>query len=174
MRAVVSAALVALGALAPAALPAQAEALPRALSPPAGERLVLEAHAVGVQIYQCAAGTDGAWQWTLLAPDAELRDAKGALVIRHGAGPSWTHVDGSRINGKLTAKVAAPDASAIPWLLLTVSAREGHGVLEHVTSVQRLHTSGGVAPASGCSAADNGAKVSVPYRADYRFFAPPG
>jgi hypothetical protein len=41
-----------------------------------------------------------------------------------------------------------------------------------VSSVQRINTKGGKAPASGCDAARAGQEVRVPYSADYRFFAP--
>jgi hypothetical protein len=173
MRNALATVLLLLAALAPGAPRAAPPGdVPDTLRPPAGERVVLEAHATGVQIYQCTAA-DGGYQWTLLAPDAQLRDAHGALVAHHGAGPTWKHVDGSEITGKLVAKAPAPDADAIPWLLLSVSAHSGAGVLEHVTSVQRLHTRGGQPPpAAECSAGNSAAKASVPYQADYRFFAP--
>jgi hypothetical protein len=147
--------------------------VPAPLRPPLSEHLVLAAHAEGVQIYQCTAGADGSWQWTLLAPEATLRDKDGARVAQHSAGPSWTHKDGSAITGKVVAKSAAPDPDSIPWLLLTVTLRSGTGAFEHVTSVQRVHTHGGQAPpAADCVAAKSAARVSVPYQADYRFYAP--
>ena len=39
-----------------------------------------------------------------------------------------------------------------------------------VTSIQRLSTTGGKAPASGCDAAHIGAEVEIPYTADYFFY----
>jgi hypothetical protein len=41
-----------------------------------------------------------------------------------------------------------------------------------VTFVQRVQTSGGVAPSSGCSAAAVGAVARVPYEARYCFYRP--
>ena len=43
--------------------------------------------------------------------------------------------------------------------------------MTHTTFIQRLQTTAGTAPASGCSvAADVGKQVLVPYTADYYFF----
>jgi hypothetical protein len=158
--------------LAPAA--ELAPAVPADLKAPAGERAVLHAHAVGVQIYGCASGTDGTWQWTLKGPEADLRDAGGKLVIHHFAGPSWKHLDGSEVQGKAVAHAAAPDASAIPWLLVTVVSRSGAGALADVTSIQRINTKGGQPPAAACNAAAKDTESRSPYSADYYFYAPAG
>ncbi|HVH83743.1 MAG TPA: DUF3455 domain-containing protein, partial [Steroidobacteraceae bacterium] len=66
--------------------------VPDAIKAPAGEQVVLVAHAAGSQIYTCGKGDDGKPQWTLKAPEAQLRDAKGALIGHHDAGPSWKHI----------------------------------------------------------------------------------
>jgi hypothetical protein len=39
-----------------------------------------------------------------------------------------------------------------------------------VTSIQRVNTVGGSAPANGCDAATVGQEARVHYTADYRFF----
>jgi hypothetical protein len=151
-----------------------APAVPADIKAPDGERAVLHAHAVGVQIYGCASGTDGTWQWTLKAPQADLRDSGGKLVIHHFAGPSWKHVDGSEVKGKAVGHVAAPDATSIPWLLVTVISRSGAGALAAVTSIQRINTQGGQPPAAACSAAAKDTESRSPYSADYYFYAPAG
>ena len=172
MRVIPSAALMLAAALAHAQSPARPE-VPDDIKAPAGEHVVLVAHAAGSQIYTCAKGEDGKPQWTLKAPEAQLRDVKGALIGHHSAGPSWKHIDGSAVTGKLAAKTASPDAGAIPWLLLTVVSHEGKGVLEHVTSIQRVHTKGGQAPpAEKCDLSKPNAETWIPYSADYYFFAP--
>jgi hypothetical protein len=79
--------------------------IPPELTPPAGAKLVLKAHATGSQIYSCKTGTDGAFQWTLKAPDADLHDSKGAVIGHHFAGPTWKHKDGSEVTGKASAHV---------------------------------------------------------------------
>ncbi len=68
---------------------------------------------------------------------------------------------------------------AVAWLLLTVvGAQEGPtggDTLTDATYVQRLNTSGGVAPSTGCSlSTDVGNLAFVPYTADYFFFFAPG
>jgi Protein of unknown function (DUF3455) len=162
------------GCLAGGALTLAAEppAVPDSLKVPAGEQLILEGHAKGVQIYTCQAGSDGQPAWTLKAPDAELRNSKGALIIHHFEGPTWKHKDGSAVTGKAVARADAPDRSAVPWLLLTATGHSGSGVLAQVTSVQRLHTQGGQAPATGCDAGKIGTETRSSYTADYYFYAP--
>jgi hypothetical protein len=162
--------------LAATAAPAQntpRPEVPDAIKAPAGEQVVFVAHAAGSQIYTCGKGEDGKPQWTLKAPEAQLRDMKGALIGHHAAGPSWKHIDGSSVTGKLAAKAPAPDASAIPWLLVTVVSRDGKGKFERVTSIQRVHTKGGQAPpAAKCDPSKPNAETWIPYTADYYFFAP--
>jgi Protein of unknown function (DUF3455) len=156
-----------------AAPPLTAPEVPEAIQVPQGEKPLLVGHASGSQIYTCSEGTDGKWQWTLKAPDAELRDDKGAVVIHHFAGPAWKHSDGSEVTGKAVGRAASPDAEAIPWLLLSAVSHEGSGVLAHVTSIQRINTHGGQPPpAAQCAADKRGAEVRIPYTADYYFYAP--
>jgi hypothetical protein len=69
----------------------------------------------------------------------------------------------------------APDA--IPWLLLPEAGVQegptGGKTLSATTFIQRLNTHGGVAPSRGCSSPMNvGARVFVPYTADYFFYKP--
>src|SRR5262249_18137251 len=161
-----------------AAAAAQAQNLPRsevpdAIKAPAGEKVVFVAHAAGSQIYTCGKGEDGKPLWTLKAPEAQLRDAQGALIGHHAAGPSWKHIDGSSVTGKMVAKVPSPDAGSIPWLLISVASHDGKGVFEHVTTIQRVHTKGGLAPpADKCDPSKPSAETWIPYTADYYFFAP--
>jgi len=133
--------------------------------------MVLQVHAKGDQIYVCKAdGTQTVW--TLKAPEAQLFDKDGKAFGKHVAGPSWQANDGSQIAGKAAANVASPEPDSIPWLLVKVVRHSGEGVLSRVTSIQRLNTKGGKAPASGCDAAHGGREVRVAYSADYLFFAP--
>ena len=152
---------------------AQSTGIPTNLQPPAGEKLVLKTHATGWQIYTCGAGTDGKPAWTLKAPDAELHDAHGAVIVHHSAGPAWTHRDGSQVTGKAAAKADAPDGKSIPWLLLTATGHSGQGVLANVSSIQRVHTEGGQPPAaSECDPAKPTPEARSSYTADYYFYAP--
>jgi Protein of unknown function (DUF3455) len=45
-------------------------------------------------------------------------------------------------------------------------------VLTTVSSIQRLQTKGGKAPASGCAPSDKGKQARVFYTAEYYFYAP--
>jgi hypothetical protein len=153
---------------------AAAPTIPAALQAAAGERKALEHHARGVQIYRCAAASAGAVPaWTFVAPQAELfsNASSSAVAGTHGAGPFWQASDGSKVVGAVKARADAPQAGAIPWLLLTTTSQGGAGVLAAVTSIQRVQTVGGTAPASGCAApADLGKEARVPYTAQYLYF----
>ncbi|WP_431046921.1 DUF3455 domain-containing protein [Roseateles sp. L2-2] len=155
----------------PSAGAAGAAEVPAALRPADGARQLLQVHATGVQIYECAQAANGAWEWQFRGPEATLFDARGTKIGDHGAGPFWRLEDGSRIVGQAKASSPAPTAGAIPWLLLTVKSRSGVGGLDPVDSVQRLNTVGGVAPpAPDCVAAAAARTVRVGYSADYLFW----
>jgi hypothetical protein len=152
---------------------ASAPDVPDQIKAPADEKLVFRAHASGAQIYVCQQGADGKSQWTLKAPEAQLHDPKGAVVGHHYGGPTWKHNDGSEVTGKASAKADSPDPDSIPWLLITATGHSGAGVFAPVTSIQRIHTKGGHAPAAAsCDSAKLGAETRVPYTADYYFYAP--
>jgi hypothetical protein len=140
---------------------------------PPGEEVVLEAHAKGVQIYTCQLGADQKPAWVFKAPEAELTDPSGKTIVHHSAGPTWKHVDGSEVTATVAAKRDAPKPGAIPWLRLTVTSHKGEGILSRVTSIQRIHTEGGLAPnANTCEAATNSKEERIAYEADYVFYAP--
>jgi len=145
--------------------------IPSALQPPVDEKLILQLHAKGDQIYSCKSES-GQFYWTLKAPDARLFDSKEQPFGKHFAGPTWQSSDGSRVTGKLAATVDSPDADSIPWLLLKVVSHTGDGILSHATTIQRLHTQGGKAPSDGCDSDHVNQEKRVPYSADYVFYAP--
>jgi hypothetical protein len=147
--------------------------VPESLKAPVGERVILAAHATGVQIYVCQAGAEQKFGWVLKAPEAELADSTGKKIVHHSAGPTWKHEDGSEVKGKVVAKQDSPKPDAIPWLLLAAASHTGEGILSRVTSIQRIHTEGGLTPAaSTCDASANGKESRIAYSADYYFYAP--
>jgi hypothetical protein len=159
------------GACTVSSCPVSAQDVPEKLQAPAGEQLLVQVHAKGDQVYTCK--SDAAqFAWTLKAPDAQLFDKDGKLFGKHFAGPSWEANDGSRVTGKAVANSPSLDADSIPWLLVTVVSHDGGGVLSRVTSIQRVNTKGGKAPATGCDASHVGKEIRAAYSADYRFFAP--
>jgi hypothetical protein len=151
-----------LGAKAAQDIPVQPQ-----LQPPAGNALSAVFFAAGVQVYQCGNGT-----WSLLEPAAHLAGvtlADGAVrTAIHFRGPSWESTqDGSLVEAARVA--SSPVPGAVDELLLKATRNRGDGVFGQVTYVQRLATSGGVAPTGGCA---DGQTVGVPYSAQYRFFVP--
>ena len=130
--------------------------------------------AQGVQIYECRAKKDqpGGYEWAFVAPEADLFDARGNKTGKHYAGPHWESTDGSKILGTVKERANAPTSDAIPWLLLAAKSVGPDGSFSRVTSIQRVNTAGGVAPATGCSQADAGKPARINYTADYYFFTP--
>ena len=146
------------GAVTPPAVPANLRA-------PSGEVLSLETAATGVQIYECNAG-----KWVFKAPEADLFDRAGNKVGTHYAGPTWESNDGSKVVAALTARSDAPNAGAIPWLLLTAKSTAGNGVFGRTRSIQRVSTVGGTTPAEACNEAQAGKVARVNYTAIYYFY----
>jgi hypothetical protein len=139
--------------------------IPDDLRPPANETLILQAHAVGDQIYVCNASS-----WAFSRPDAKLLDESGKQIGLHFAGPTWEYSDGSRVIAKAAA-TATPDSNSIPWLLLKATDHQGEGVMKKVTSILRLSTKGGMAPAGGCDAQHKGQEARSHYTAVYLFYS---
>jgi hypothetical protein len=87
--------------------------------------------------------------------------------------PVWQLKDGSSVEATAIVTVAA-GAGNIPWLLLRAVAWTAGADGDRLTSttyIQRLNTSGGVAPAVPCAP---GATSAVPYTADYFFWRAQG
>ena len=173
--------------------------LPDGMAPvPAGNELFLGTHAVGTQNYVCQPSGAGV-AYVLFTPQATLSGEDGVQVITHFNSPNpdepntdpkvvapqgliratWQFKDTSRV----WARVHQPDGAvtvdkdAIAWLLLDavghLKGPTGGDKLFKTTFVQRLNTTGGLAPKTGCnSLADVGNKAFVPYTADYFFYEP--
>lgn len=157
------------------AMPAPTGAVPNApaaLRPLDSERVAFVWQAVGSQIYECRS-KGGKMVWTFVAPEAELTNATGDKVGTHGAGPSWTALDGSKITGAVKARANGALPADIPLLLLLAKPAPGApiGKMSNITSVQRLNTEGGNAQAKGCDTAqDAGKRSKEGYTSDYVFF----
>ncbi len=145
--------------------------VPAALVPSDGQRPAFTWHSVGSQVYDCRADGKGRWAWVFVAPEADLFNPRGEKVGTHGAGPHWAALDGSKIIGTVKARADGQRATDIPLLLLSTTSTGASGKLASVTSVQRLNTVGGSAPAQGCDArSDVGKRIKAGYSADYVFF----
>lgn len=147
-----------------------APTVPAEIQAPPDVAPVASLAAKGTQNYRCEA-TDTGTTWKLVAPDAELSDptTPGVTVVKHGAGPSWAHNDGSALvgDGKNAKKAASPDGKSIPWLLIPATPNGKPGVFQDVVFVQRIETQGGTSPASACSL---GQEIKVDYTATYVFY----
>jgi len=137
--------------------------------PPADAALLLEAAADGVQIYACEA-KDGRAEWVFKAPEAMLFDHDGRQVGTHFGGPTWKLEDGSAVVGEVVARADAPEAGAIPWLLLRAKSHDGSGALSRVAYIRRAETKGGAAPKTGCDISHVSQQARMRYSATYQFF----
>jgi hypothetical protein len=171
--------------------------LPPGLEPvPAGNKLFLGAHGVGTQNYVCRPSGAGV-AYILFTPQATLFGEDGGQIITHYASPNpderpntdpkvvadgtirvtWQHRDTSTVWAKVHQPKGAVtvDKKAIPWVLLDVVGHEngptGGDELAKTTFIQRLNTTGGLAPKTGCSSlTDVGNQAFVKYTADYFFY----
>ena len=152
------------------ATPAPPE-VPTSLSIPAGNVLSGVGRAQGFQLYTCQAQGTG-HGWTLLQPMAVLLAEGHKPFALHYGGPSWTAMDGSTVTATRVAGEPAPSGTSIPWLKLAATPTSGPdgGTFSSTTFIQRLNTTGGVAPTAGCDAAHVGATAPVFYTADYYFY----
>jgi len=104
---------------------------------------------------------------------ALLYDSCGKELVHHFGGPTWQWLaDSSSVKG---AKLAGVDVTgSIPLLLLKGTPQTATGELSEVSYIQRLDTTGGVAPAaSTCTAAHVGEVTNVNYTANYYFYEGP-
>lgn len=149
--------------------------VPASLQVPEGYRLSSHAYAMGVQIYTAAVSpTDPAkLVWTFTAPEALLYDAEGEIVGIHYAyagptRPAWESQSGSIVVGARTVPPVTVDPTAVPWLLLDGIQSAGPGIFKDTAYIQRVNTTGGLAPAT--PPAHVGQEARVPYTAEYFFY----
>jgi uncharacterized protein DUF3455 len=162
--------------------------VPTELEVPAGHRPFLLGYAIGTQNYICLPSGPG-FVWTLFGPQATLFDNDERQITTHFLSPNpdedgtaratWQHSrDTSTVWAVAIASSSDPafvEPGAIPWLLLQVAGADpgptGGQKLTETAYMQRVHTSGGLAPTTGCTQApDVGKRTLVPYTADYVFY----
>jgi hypothetical protein len=177
-RGPLAAALVAATAFASGASVAEAKldppTVPAKIAVQDGHKLFLVGHAVGVQIYSCNATADG-FAWGLVVPRANLYGDNGKLIATHYGGPTWEARDGSKAVGSVVERVKV--AGTIDWLLLATTSSPGADGdrLAGTTFIQRVATTGGVAPAAAsCNLSTVGTREEIAYTADYYFWRAKG
>jgi len=172
--------------------------VPDTIQAPAGNKAFLVGHAVGTQNYICRPAGNGV-KFMLFTPEAVLSEGKQQLTSHYFSPnpfeanseptvlgdrmvrPTWRHSrDASTVWAKAVPNAAsAVTSDAIPWLLLQVAGAQkgptGGDALTPATFIQRINTTGGLAPSEGCtSPAEIGNQAFVPYTADYVFFKKAG
>lgn len=163
--------------------------VPTNIQAPAGNRAFVMAHAVGTQNYMClplTTPTGTSLAWLPIGPQATLFNDDSEQVLTHflstnpfengTARATWQHsrdtsaVWGQAIATSSDSHFVAP--GAIPWLLLRVvgaaDGPTGRDRLAPTTFIQRVNTTGGVAPVTACL--EVGTRAFVPYTADYVFY----
>jgi hypothetical protein len=166
----------------------------------AGSRAFLVGHAFGTQNYVCApsASSSTGVGYVLFTPQATLvnddldqltthyfspnanpadPNTNPAVLADGAIRPTWQHAkDMSKVWGKLHPNGSVVmNTAALAWLLLDVVGTEdglnGGDILSKTTQIQRLNTTGGLAPSTGCaSVSDLGHQAYVDYTADYYFY----
>ena len=134
----------------------------------AGNKLAFHAYAKGVQIYKWNLVTQ---KWDLFGPQASLFAEENYFgeIGSHYVGPTWESKSGSKVEARrVDGTGCTPDPTAIAWLLLKQVRHEGNGIFAAVTFIQRVNTTGGLAPSTP-GTVDGEIKES-PYTAEYYFY----
>jgi hypothetical protein len=132
----------------------------------AGNEVAFHVYAIGVQIYRWNGSS-----WVFVAPSANLYADAGfnGKVGFHYGGPTWESNSGSKV---VAARVqntgCTPDPTAVAWLLLKKVSTDGPGIFNDVTYIQRVATTGGLAPTAAGTTI--GEEKRVPYTAEYYFY----
>ena len=133
-----------------------------------GNKLSFHAYARGVQIYRWNAVTS---KWDFVAPVADLFAEENYFgeVGKHYRGPTWESKSGSLVEGRrVLGTGCTPDATAIDWLLLSKFRTDGSGIFSNVTFIQRVNTTGGLAPSA--PGLVDGEVREIAYTAEYYFY----
>jgi len=158
-----------LSACAPMSARYSQEQLPNAVKVPDGHQVAMQTVGVGKIAYECKAAMTG-YEWVFVGPDAALND-RGGMQVGTYVGPpaTWASLDGSKVTATQVAVAPAGEGN-IPYQLVKANPATGSGAMQGVSYIQRVATSGGVAPSSPCGMESVGAKQWVPYQADYIFW----
>jgi hypothetical protein len=169
----IHAAAAALGLAAVPALAAVTEpaGVARNLRAGADEEPAFMLSANGANVFQCNAriGEPGAYAWSFVAPDATLLEGTRAAGSHRAPGQFESDSDRSSVSGVLQATQPG-GRDNLPWARMRAVPAGDSGMFAGVTTIQRVNTSGGVAPADGCAAASVGNEARVNFTADYYFY----
>lgn len=162
-------------AAALAALPAAAITEPggiaASLRVPASEAPAFVLNGNGVYIYQCrqAISDPNAYVWAFVVPDATLYDGSRSVARHATIGLYESLSDRTSVSGVVRSSQPAGGAN-LPWVLIRAQPIGESGLFANVSSIQRVNTTGGAAPSSGCGPDNVGEEARVAYQADYYFY----
>lgn len=143
---------------------------PNAALPKLNEKAFLTLIGTGNQIYRCDSDANNTARWQFQHPTAQLKNPSGAVIVDHGAGPSWSAKDGSKIVGKVIASTPSSNSGNIAWLQLSTTSAGSAGLLAQTKYIDRIDTKGGVPDPLACKVEDVGKLVEIPYTATYIFY----
>jgi hypothetical protein len=162
-------------AAALAALPAAAITEPggiaASLRAPASEAPAFVLNGNGVYIYQCrqAISDPNTYAWAFVVPDATLYDGSRSVARHATIGLYESLSDRTSVSGVVRSSQPAGGAN-LPWVLIRAQPIGESGLFANVSSIQRVNTTGGAAPSSGCGPDNVGEEARVAYQADYYFY----
>jgi len=162
-------------AAALAALPAAAITEPggiaASLRVPASEAPAFVLNGNGVYIYQCrqAISDPNTYVWAFVVPDATLYDGSRSVARHATIGLYESLSDRTSVSGVVRSSQPAGGAN-LPWVLIRAQPIGESGLFANVSSIQRVNTTGGAAPSSGCGPDNVGEEARVAYQADYYFY----
>jgi hypothetical protein len=148
-------------------------------------KLTLAGHAIGTQNYICGVTLAGAVDWIFIGPQATVFDADGRQIMTHflskdpwdadALQATWQHSGDTSAAWAVRRDGATGGTDAIDWLLLDVRGSQpgpsGGQKLDDTKFIQRVHTVGGMKPAtSECTPSSFTARRNVYYEADYYFY----
>jgi hypothetical protein len=152
-----------------------------AVNPPAGITSTIAASAdeepafmlrgEGTHVFECKPlpNDPDRYAWFFSSPNTTLYDA-GRPVARNASENMFEGIaDRSTVSGVIRARQDG-GANNLPWILMRAQSTPDAGLFAGVTSVQRVNTSGGAAPISGCDANNVGKEARTAFTADFYFY----
>jgi len=161
----------ALAAMPAAAAIAEPDGISASLRAPASEAPAFVLNGNGVYIYQCrqAVSDPNMYVWAFVVPDATLYEGTRSVARHATIGLYESLSDRTSVSGVVRSSQPAGGTN-LPWVLIRAQPIGESGLFANVSSIQRVHTTGGAAPSGGCGADNVGEEARVAYQAEYYFY----
>jgi hypothetical protein len=148
--------------------------IPEPIRVPQGHQAVVDATGRGTLVYECQAIKRSPFQysWLLQTASLKLEDTRGQPVTYlPGSRARWIHSDGSSVSAREFVEVAA-NGKNLPMVRATAEMSVGPGILDKVSYIQMIKTSGGMIASPLCTEATLGMRSSAAYEAEFVFWRP--